>query len=268
VNFAGGVSTGAPADDNPQAGIWARCCRIVAAFGHHDGPRPSQRTGQKQALIPLDQRQVGKQSGSHIMAKLTGGAVLAAAALAGVFGVASAAFAVQPDPAEGDKLKACEKAICTIATKKEAAGSDLSCALGKTWTKDQIKSGIEKKKVSWSLGDAQCNLDVKLSRAALIDALNKPDAVVEFGSHVVKCVVDREGKETPISITMAPKITFKGGQAVTASLGIKEIDAPSVVKGAIWTAATLEDNVGLFHSDILKNVNNFLGPNCTRVMTE
>jgi hypothetical protein len=165
-------------------------------------------------------------------------------------------------------LKACEKAICTIATKKEAAGSDLSCALGKTWTKDQIKSGIEKKKVSWSLGDAQCSLDVKLGRAALIDAMNKPDAVVDFGSHVVKCVVDREGKETPINITMAPKITFKGGQAVTAILGVKDIDAPSVVKGAIWTAATFEDSVGLFHSDILKNINDFLGPKCAKVAAE
>jgi hypothetical protein len=202
------------------------------------------------------------------MAKLISGTAQAVAVSGLVFGIASAALAVQPDPAEGEKLKACEKAICTIATKKDAAGSDLSCGLGKTWTKDQIKSGIEKKKISWSPGDAQCNLDVKLSRTALIDALTKPDAVVDFGPHIVKCVVDHEGKETPINITMAPKISFKGGLAVTAILGVKDIEAPSVVKGAIWTAAMIEDNVGLVHSDILKNINEFLGPKCAKVMTE
>jgi hypothetical protein len=67
---------------------------------------------------------------------------------------------------------------------------------------------------------------------------------------------------------MSPKVTFKGGQAVTAILGVKEIEAPSVVKGAIWTAAALEDNVGIFHTDILKGINDFIGPKCTKAMTE
>jgi hypothetical protein len=178
------------------------------------------------------------------------------------------ALALQPDPAEREKLKACEKAMCTMVTKKEVAGADLACSLSKTWTKDQIQSGIEKKKISWSLGDAQCTLDVKLGRAAIIEALSKPEQALDFGAHTVKCLVDREGKETPINITMAPKITFKGGQAVTAILGVKEIDAPSVVKGAIWTAAALEDSVGIFHSDILKGINDFIGPKCTKAMAE
>jgi hypothetical protein len=196
------------------------------------------------------------------MAKIFNGVALAAVVTA-TLGLGVSAQALQPDPAERDKLKACEKSICTIMTKKEAAGSDLSCALSKTWTKDQIKSGIEKKKISWSLGDAQCTLDVKLGRAALIDALSKPEQVLDFGPHTVKCLVDREGTETPINITMAPKITFKGGQAVTAVLGVKEIEAPSVVKGAIWTAAALEDNIGIFHG-----VNDFIGPKCTKALTE
>jgi hypothetical protein len=185
----------------------------------------------------------------------------------GMFAVMSpVASALEPDPQEREKLKACEKSICTILTKKEAAGSDLSCGLSKTWTKDQIKSGIEKKKVTWSLGDAQCSLDVKLTRAAIIDAVSKPEQTLDFGPHTVKCVVEREGEKTPINITMSPKVTFKGGQAVTALLGVKDIEAPSVVKGAIWTAAAFEDNVGLFHADILKGINEFVGPKCKAAM--
>jgi hypothetical protein len=195
--------------------------------------------------------------------------IVCASVVFGMFAVMSpVASALEPDPQEREKLKACEKSICTMLTKKEAAGADLSCNLSKTWTKDQIKAGIEKKKVTWSLGDAQCSIDVKLTRAAIIDAVSKPEQTLDFGPHTVKCVVDREGTQTPISITMAPKVTFKGGQAVTALLGVKEIDAPSVVKGAIWTAATFEDNVGLFHADILKGINEFVGPKCSTAMKE
>jgi hypothetical protein len=207
------------------------------------------------------------------MVKLIGGGAARQVALVSVaagvlLGQVSSVQALQPDPAERDKLKACEKSICTMATKKEAAGADLACSLSKTWTKDQIKSGIEKKKVTWSLGDAQCSLDVKLPRAGIIDAVSKPDHVLEFGAHTVKCVVDREGTETPISITMSPKVTFKGGQAVSALLAVKDIEAPSVVKGALWTAAAFEDNIGIFQGEILKGINEFLGPKCAKAMTE
>jgi hypothetical protein len=181
-------------------------------------------------------------------------------------GVSTAAQALQPDPAEWDKLKACEKAVCAMAVKKPATGADLSCSVGKTWTKDQIKNGIKKKPVSWSLGDAQCTLDVKLGRATLLAAMTQPDHVVQFDKHVIKCVVSRDNVDQPVNITLAPKITFKGGQAVSALLGIKEVDAPAVIKAAVWTVAGLEDSVGIFHKDMLKGINGFLGQKCKTVM--
>jgi hypothetical protein len=184
-----------------------------------------------------------------------------------VVGLGSAAHALQPDPAEWDKLKVCEKAVCAMAVKKPASGPDLSCTVAKTWTKDQIKDGIKKKQVvSWSLGDAQCTLDVKLGRATLVDALTKPDHVVQFAPHVVKCVVERDGKQSPVNITLAPTITFKGSQAVKAVLHVKDVDAPAVIKAAVWTVAGLEDSVGIFHKDMLKGINGFLGQKCKAVM--
>jgi hypothetical protein len=165
------------------------------------------------------------------------------------------------------QLKACEKAMCTIVTKKEAKGADLACSLTKTWTKEQIKDGVKKKQFSWGMGDARCTLDVKINRLTIIGAMSKPEHVLDFGPHAVKCMADRDGTPTPINVNLAPKVTFKGGKAVSAVLVVKEIEAPGMIKTAIWSAATLNDKVGIFQKDILKAINEFTGSKCTEVMS-
>jgi hypothetical protein len=202
-----------------------------------------------------------------MMVKSCGATVPALVSVGLLVGLSTAAHALQPDPAEWDKLKVCEKQICSMAVKKPASGPDLSCRVAKTWTKDQIKDGVKKKKIiSWSLGDAQCTLDVKLGRATLVDALSKPDHVVQFDKHVVKCVVERDGTQSPVNITLAPTITFKDGQAIKAVLHVKDVEAPGVIKAAVLTVAGLEDSIGIFHKDMLKGINGFLGQKCKAVM--
>jgi hypothetical protein len=173
----------------------------------------------------------------------------------------------QPDTPEKVQLKACEKAMCTIVTKKDAKGADLACKLSKSWTKDQIKDGVKKKQFSWGLGNARCNLEVNINRSAIINAMTKPEQVLDFGPHAVKCMADQDGKDTPINVNLAPKVTFKGGKAVSVVLAVKEIEAPGMIKTAIWSAATLQDKVGVFQKDILKAINEFTGTKCAEVMS-
>jgi hypothetical protein len=180
---------------------------------------------------------------------------------------AQAAPPAQPDTPDKAQLKVCQKAMCTIVTKKEPKGADLACNLAKTWTKDQIKDGVKKKQFSWSMGDARCTLDVSISRTAIIDAMTKPEHVLDFGPHAVKCVTDSDGKSTPINVKLAPKVKFQGGKAVSATLAVKEIEAPGMIKTAIWSAATLNDKVGIFQKDMLKAINEFTGPKCAEVMS-
>jgi hypothetical protein len=197
------------------------------------------------------------------------------AASAGLFvalcaaGLGAKVNAAQPaaDTPDMVQRKACERAMCTIVTKKEPKGADLACKLSKSWTKDQIKDGVKKKQYSWSMGDARCNLDVQISRLAIIDALSKPEQTLEFGPHMVRCMAERDGKDTPINVTLSPKVKFKGGKAVSATLAVREIDAPGMIKTAIWSAATLNDKVGIFQKDILKAINEFNGPKCAEVMS-
>ena len=176
------------------------------------------------------------------------------------------ALALDEAANEKDVLKACEKQLCEIVIKKQATGADLACNLSKTWSKTKIVEGIEKKKLSWGFGDARCTIDVKVKRASVVDAVSKPDQSFEFEPHTIKCQIEREKEVTEVAVTLAPKISFKDGKAVKAWLGVKQIDAPAVVKSVIWTAAQVEDNFGLFHSEMISEINELIGQKCPKVM--
>ena len=71
-------------------------------------------------------------------------------------------------------------------------------------------------------------------------------------------------KINDVSINMAPKMSFKGGKVDKIWLNVSEIEAPTLIKGAIWTVTKLEQNVGLFHSDMVEETNKFLHQKCAK----
>jgi hypothetical protein len=173
------------------------------------------------------------------------------------------ALAFEEDKGEKDRLAACERDLCGILVKKQA-GDDLKCALQKTWAGKTIKEGVEQKKLSWGFGDVRCNLDLVAKRQEMIDALSKPEYEYKLGTNTVRCEVEREKEVMKISVSLAPKFQFKEGKAVKAWLGIGTIEAPTVLKGAIWTAAQLEDTFGIVHSDLLREINEFVYQRCPK----
>ncbi len=174
------------------------------------------------------------------------------------------ALALEVPADEKDKLKACEKDICAIILKKEATGADLACALSKTWAKDTIKEGIEAKSIDWSLGDARCSVDLSVKREILLKALTEPTYELVIPEHKISCAVEREGEVTDIELSLAPKLSFEAGKAMSASLGIGNIEAPSVLKGAIWTVAKLEETFGLFQGQLVSEINEFVLEKCQK----
>ena len=192
-------------------------------------------------------------------------AVACGVALAAGAGFANAQ-ALAETVSERDALKACEKKICEIVVKKEAGGGDFACTLTKTWAKDKIKEGIEKKRLSWSLGNARCVIDVGMKRADILEAMSKPTHTIELAPQTVKCQVEWEKDTLDVAVTLSPKIQFKGGKAEKAWLGVKNIEAPAVIRGAIWTVAQAEDYFGLFHTDMVAEINEFTGQKCVKAM--
>ena len=190
------------------------------------------------------------------------GAARLAAAVALPFALSVGASALDEPKEEKAQLEACEKDLCTLLVKKDASGSNLQCNLQKTWASKKIKQGVEEKKLSWSLGDLRCGVKFDASRQDMVDALTKPEYELKIPSHAVKCEVEREKEVLNISVNIAPRIQFKDGKAVKAWLGVGEIQAPTVVKGAIWSAAQLEDTFGVVHGDLIKEINRFVYERC------
>ena len=191
-----------------------------------------------------------------------GGLAFACAALVGLAG--APAFALDEGTKEKENLDSCEKTVCELLVKKDAAGGDLKCDLAKTWGKDKIKSGIEGKKLGWSFGDARCSVSLAAKRQDIVDALTKPEYELKLDKHTVKCEVERDKEITPINISLAPKLQMKDGKVVKAWVGVGDIEAPAAVKGAIWTVAQMEDTFGIFHSDLVKDINKFVGEKCPK----
>jgi hypothetical protein len=190
------------------------------------------------------------------------GAARLAAALVLPFAFSVGASALDEAKDEKAQLEACEKDLCTLLVKREAAGSNLQCNIQKTWASKKIKAGVEEKKLSWSLGDLRCGVKFDASRQDVVDALTKPAYELKLASHAVKCEVEREKEVLNISVALSPRIQFKDGKAVKAWLGVGEIQAPTVVKGAIWSAAQLEDTFGVVHGDLIKEINRFVYERC------
>jgi hypothetical protein len=180
-----------------------------------------------------------------------------------VLAAASPAAALDEPPGEMLALKACEKRLCTMILDRQPVGKDLACDVQKTWAKSSLEGG-KSKGVSWGFGDARCTVDLKLGRADIVAALTKPKHKVFVPAHEVNCVIEREGEIKPVTARLAPKLEFKNGKANKVWINLESIEGPDDVKSTVWTAAQLEDNLGIFHRPLIKSINKFLHRQCAQ----
>ncbi len=168
--------------------------------------------------------------------------------------------------AEREGRKACKVAICAAFHLKKAEGPDIACNVLKSWRKEQLQKMIERAKVSWPWGKVKCVADIRLKRGDLIKAMTEPKYVAELDKHQVNCEIERE-KEAPakISFAFAPKVTFENGKATKASLNWGAIEAPTLVKGAMWTATATDNTFNVLQSTLIEDINDFIGPKCDEV---
>lgn len=178
----------------------------------------------------------------------------------------SSAHALDEVKGEKEALKACEKSLCELVTKKAPDSGDFTCNLSKTWEKGDLKEGSAAGKLSWNFGDARCTVDLKLARASIVSAVKDAKSTLQFPDHTVKCIIEGEKEPTNITATIAPKAEFEGGQVKKVWVNLKEVDGPTVVKGLAIAAAKLEDNVGVFHGSLVKSVNKMILEKCPRVV--
>ncbi len=201
------------------------------------------------------------------MKKTTTTATRLIVALSATIMLGSAAFAQDSD-ADKAKLAQCEKDVCGIIVGKKKDGADLSCDLTKTWKGEDIQKGAAEKSVPWGFGRTQCSVKINAKRAVLVDALTSPTYTIKSEKQTVSCEIERGTEKYPIKLSAAPELKMKDGKAVGISMNVADIEGATLIKGVVWTAATMEQNFGLFEKDLVKEINKFIERQCPKRLAD
>jgi hypothetical protein len=173
------------------------------------------------------------------------------------------------EKAEREQRKACKVAICAAFHNRKPDAGDVTCNVLKSWRKEHLDAMVSKAKVSWPWGKVRCTADIKLRREMLIKAMTDERYEAALDPHKVACEVEREKAEkAEIKIEFTPKVTFEKGKAVKAHLGWGKIEAPALVKGAMWTATATDNTFNVLQGMIVEDINTFIGPRCDEVKAD
>lgn len=185
------------------------------------------------------------------------------ALLLGFVIAAPAATALEVLPDEKASREACEQRFCEIVLEGKVNGPPLACDMTKTWDRVKIKKNGEKNALSWGFGDARCKVALNIPRDKIVPALNEEQHTFKFERQTIDCKVEgSDDKLSTLEVDAAPKIKFKNGRAYKVWMNIEDVRGDSGLKTLIWTASKLADNVGLFHSATVKEINKFIHKTC------
>jgi hypothetical protein len=176
---------------------------------------------------------------------------------------ASCALALEPNKGEAKVLEDCDRRLCTMILRKEAAGEDLKCDLSKTWAKSTIK-GADSPSLKWSFGDARCSVHLHIARASIVAALTAKQYKLWVPAHTAECIIEHNGEVTTIEATLAPKLEFKSGRVEKVWINLLKVEGTSAITALISAGATLEDSTGLFHGAMVKEANKYIYVQCPK----
>ena len=170
------------------------------------------------------------------------------------------------EKAEKEARKACKIDVCSAFHSKNTTGGNVACHVVKSWRKEALVKLVAKLKVTWPYGPVHCFTDISLSRSDLSKALSEPKAEVTFDKHTVTCTITAEkSAETEFKFELAPKVTFEDGKATKAKANWGKIEAPTLIKSALWTATAADNTVNVLSGAIVDEINVFLGKRCDEV---
>ncbi len=163
---------------------------------------------------------------------------------------------------ELERLQQCDRDLCDILRAPADSGKPLQCDLSRTWYKEQIDKATRSKGVPWLLGDARCTLKLDIGRAVLSRAISEENYRLKVPEQPARCEIEYRQERYPVAFTFAPEFEFRDGQAISVSLGIKNIKANPLVTALMWSVTKLQDSLGLYEDDVLREVNRYIERQC------
>ncbi len=172
----------------------------------------------------------------------------------------------EEEKAEKAARLACRVQLCKILRGKESAGSDIACHVVKSWRKEHLAKLINNLKITWPYEGVQCSSDISIKRADLLKAASEPKTEITLAKHTATCTVGHEkGDATIFKFDLTPKVTFEHGKATKAQVNWGQIEAPTLIKSALWTATAADNSVDLLSGTITDAINDFIGKQCDEV---
>jgi hypothetical protein len=138
-----------------------------------------------------------------------------------------------------------------FAELEQGTGEDIRCAWPVSLSDGERK---DLKKASREyLEDVSCKVEIKIKRADVNQALTAADLVFESPPQPMSCDVTTYKGVTKISATFAPRVVFKGGQAVEGTPGLGNVTGVSKVLS--WPVVQFVNRWPSVKRDMVKIIN-------------
>jgi len=183
---------------------------------------------------------------------------------------AASADALTPEEkAEKEARKACKVEICGVLATKDPAGPDISCDITKTWREAAIAKMLGGK-FDWPWGKAVCQSKLVVKREVLAKAMSEASYDAVMPTQKLSCTLaqKKEGKPYVVEVSIAPKVAFENGKAVTASLNWGKASGPMLVYAVIYAGTGLDNATNILGPEVVRLVNEFTGKKCAEVRNE
>ena len=78
----------------------------------------------------------------------------------------------------------------------------------------------------------------------------------------------KEGEPYAVEVSIAPKVSFENGKAVSASLNWGEASAPMLVYALIYAGTGIDNSTNVLGPEVVRMVNEFTTKKCAEVKDE
>ncbi|MGH6816943.1 MAG: hypothetical protein ACREC6_14695 [Hyphomicrobiaceae bacterium] len=172
--------------------------------------------------------------------------------------------------AEKEGRKQCKIDLCKILSTGKTEAPTVTCDITKTWLDKDIQDALANK-FEWRWGHAQCSAKVDLDGALLAKLRTQSEMTAKFKKHDLKCTLDQKGgtgEPYNVKLSVVPEVTFKGGKATKAVMTWSDLDAPLLVKSALWSATAVDSAFNIASGTMVEQINGFMFSKCKEVGIE
>lgn len=164
--------------------------------------------------------------------------------------------------------RGCKIAVCEAARSKFAREDKIACHVAKTWPDIDIKDRFLKGAMDWPWGHAQCEGKFAIERQLILASVSEQRYEARVGKHDVVCHIEDGKDRHTVTLTIEPVVTFENGKATKAALRWTNVNGPTMVRRALWSATAVDNIFNVLQSTVVERINEFLGPGCDEALSK